>query len=56
MKTVTVRFKLTKSTPGTYKFDEVEVPGSPLVIGSLYVKKWWFDNPPGEVELVVKEL
>lgn len=38
--THTAVLKLEKETKGTRKYQEVEVPGKPPVIGTLYVQKW----------------
>lgn len=35
-----VTFVPEKETKNTVKFQETEVPGSPPVIGTLYVQKW----------------
>jgi hypothetical protein len=40
MATRVLTFKLEKLTKNTCKFAEVEVPGQPPAIGSLYVQKW----------------
>jgi len=37
----TVRFVKKKETPGCKVFQEVEVEGQPIVIGTLYVKNWF---------------
>ena len=39
-KTHVVVMKLEKETKGTRKYTEVEIPGQPPVIGTLYVQKW----------------
>jgi hypothetical protein len=36
-----VAFVKAKVTPGTVVFKEVEEEGKPIVIGTLYVKKWF---------------
>ncbi len=37
---VTVSFEKEKETKNTIKFEEVERPGQPKVIGTLYVQKY----------------
>lgn len=37
---LTVEFEFEKTTPGTAKFNEVEVPGQAPKVGSFYVKKF----------------
>jgi len=37
----TVRFTKKKETPGCKVFQEQEVDGQPIVIGTLYVKNWF---------------
>ncbi len=54
MQSQEVKFTLTKETKGTYKFDEEEVGGQPPVIGSLYVKKYWFNKRPTSVKIVLQ--
>ena len=40
-KTKTVEFQKEKDTKNTVKFAEVQTPGEPLIIGTLYVQKWF---------------
>jgi hypothetical protein len=40
-KTKTVQFEKEKDTKNTVKFAEVQAPGEPPIIGSLYVQKWF---------------
>lgn len=35
-----IQFVKEKETKNTVKFEEVEQPGKPKMIGSLYVQKW----------------
>lgn len=49
----TLKFKVEKATKNTIKFQEVEVPGQPPVIGTLYVQKWVVGTAT-EIEVVVK--
>lgn len=48
----TVRFKRDRETKGTFKYEEVEVPGQPISIGSLYVKKHL--QPTEEIEVEIR--
>jgi hypothetical protein len=38
---VTLRFVKEKETKGTVRFTEVEEPGKPPIVGTLYIRKWW---------------
>ena len=40
-KTKTVQFEKEKDTKNTVKFAEVQTPGEPLIIGTLYEQKWF---------------
>ena len=40
-KTKTVQFEKEKDTKNTVKFAEVQTPGEPPIIGTLYVQKWF---------------
>ena len=40
MATFVLEFVRRKETKGTFVYDEVERPGQPIVVGSLYVKKF----------------
>lgn len=40
-RTQTVDFEFEKDTKNTRKFTEVERKGEPLVVGTLYVQKWF---------------
>ena len=44
MATKVLTFKLEKLTKNTCKFQEIEVPGQPPAIGSLYIQKWVAGN------------
>jgi hypothetical protein len=38
---VTLEFVLAKTTKNTKMFEEKPAPGSPPVVGTIYVQKWW---------------
>jgi hypothetical protein len=40
-KTKTVQFEKEKDTKTTVKFAEVQTPGEPPIIGTVYVQKWF---------------
>ena len=40
-KTKTIQFEKEKDTKNTVKFAEVQTPGEPPIIGTLYVQKWF---------------
>ncbi len=39
---IMVSFVFEKETKGTYRFQEVEEPGKPPKVGTLYLKKYMF--------------
>ncbi len=43
-KTKTVQFEKEKDTKNTVKFAEVQSQGEALIIGSLYVQKWFIGD------------
>lgn len=53
---VVMDFEFSKNTPNTVKFDEVEVPGQPKKVGTLYMQKWVHHNlgTPARVQVTVR--
>jgi hypothetical protein len=41
---VTLEFVLAKTTKNTKMFEEKPAPGSPPVVGTIYVQKWWIGD------------
>lgn len=44
MAEVSLTFQREKDTKHTVRYQEVERPGKPLVVGSLYVQKWFAED------------
>lgn len=40
------KFKLEKETKGTFRYKEVETKGTPIMCGTLYIKKEVLPSPP----------
>lgn len=53
--TKTVRFTKKKETPGCKVFQEVEVEGEYVVIGTLYVKNWFAGSATSVTVTISKE-
>ena len=51
----TVRFIKKKETPGCKVFQEVEVEGQPVTIGTLYVKNWFAGSAESVTVTITKE-
>ena len=48
------KFTLEKETKGTFRFSEVEEEGQPILVGSLYIKKWALPKvPPKTLSLAI---
>ncbi len=45
METRIVTFKFERETKNTVRFEEVAVPGTPPIMGTVYVQKWVLDQP-----------
>jgi hypothetical protein len=43
-----LKFKLEKTTKNTCRYQEEPSNGHPLVIGTLYIQKWFLGSPPPE--------
>lgn len=55
MAKISAKFKLTKLTKNTAKYDEVPEQGKPPVIGQQYVQQWALPNPaPAEITITVE--
>ena len=48
-------FTLEKDTKNTYKFQEDEISGPPIV-GTIYVQKTSFDTPPRRIKVSIEVL
>lgn len=53
MDEITCTFEFDRETKGTRRFAEVEVPGQPPVVGTLYVKKHVCHNMGNPTRLTV---
>jgi len=51
----TVRFTKKKETPGCKVFQEQEIEGQPIVIGTLYVKNWFAGSATSVTVTISKE-
>jgi hypothetical protein len=55
MKTLQLEFSREKETPGTWRYQEVEVAGQEPAVGSLYVKKSALDgDPPARLRVTIE--
>lgn len=53
MKKQTVTLRKEKETPNTIRYTEVEVPGQPPLIRTVYLPKWM--APPNEIRVTVED-
>ena len=54
-KEVTVTLKQGKATKNTIVYDEDTQEGTPPIIKSLYIPKWWVGpTPPQELEVTIR--
>jgi len=51
-----LKFELDKATKNTHRYLEQPENGQPVVIGTLYVQKWFLGNPaPKEIKVAIQK-
>ena len=54
MQEVTLKFKKEKETKNTVRYQEVPDVGHPPIVRTIYVAKWWFNEPADEIEITIR--
>ena len=56
MEARTVIFKFERETKNTVRFEEVLTPGTPPVMGTVYIQKWLLDQPlPQSIKVTLED-
>lgn len=54
MKRLVLQFRKEKETKGTYRYQELEGSSGETVVGSLYIRKGAFGDPPERLQVIIE--
>ena len=54
MEKIERKFEMIKATKNMYRFEEVQIPGEPMLAGQIYIHKHWFLKDPKTITVSVE--